>query len=95
VTVIFAVLVMVGRDLLILLRGIYIKKAKGVILQSNQLGKWTIGILALTMLVAMLRVELFVVSLFLWLSVAMLAGSLSLYVARFMQIHRLRQENCA
>jgi phosphatidylglycerophosphate synthase len=108
------VVVMVGRDLLILLGGIYIKKAKGVVLQSNQLGKWTIGVIALAMFFAIchserseeslpwLRISSSVVDAFLWLSVAMLAVSFSLYVARFVQIHRLskglqteRQENSA
>ncbi|MBI5470877.1 MAG: CDP-alcohol phosphatidyltransferase family protein [Ignavibacteriae bacterium] len=77
----FVVFVIV-RDVLILVGGIYLKQVKGVVLQSNQLGKWTIGVLALTMLFAMLRFA-FAAEVFVWLSVAMLVGSLAMYLQRF------------
>lgn len=51
------VVALIARDLLILAGGIYVKKKKGVVLQSNQLGKWTIGVLALAMFVAILNSE--------------------------------------
>ncbi len=76
------VLLLIGRDLLILAGGVYVKRAKGTVLQSNQLGKWTIGVLAITMFCAMLRQTL-AADIFLALSVAMLCGSLALYVKRF------------
>lgn len=76
---------LVGRDLLILAGGIYIKRSRGVVLQSNQLGKWTIGALALTMFAAMLRWTI-VTDIFLWLTTAMLAGSLVLYARRFIEV---------
>ena len=73
------------RDLLILAGGIYVKRSRGVVLQSNVLGKWTIGALALTMFAAMLRWTT-VTDIFLWLSVTMLAGSLVLYGQRFIEV---------
>ncbi len=76
------VLLLIGRDLLILAGGVHVKRTKGTVLQSNQLGKWTIGVLAITMFCAMLRQTL-AADIFLWLSVAMLCGSLALYVKRF------------
>lgn len=83
---------LVGRDLLILAGGIYIKRSRGVVLQSNLLGKWTIGALALTMFAAMLRWTT-VTDIFLWLCVAMLAGSLVLYARRFIEVMKSRTLN--
>ncbi len=79
------VLAMIGRDLLILAGGVYIQKNRHVVLQSNQLGKWTIGVLAVTMFAAMLRWTT-IADIFLWISVAMLAGSLVLYGQRFVEV---------
>jgi CDP-diacylglycerol--glycerol-3-phosphate 3-phosphatidyltransferase len=78
------VVAMVARDVLILAGGLYVKKKKGVVLQSNQLGKWTIGLLALTMFFAMVRWSV-AAETFLWGSAAMLAISLALYLQRFIQ----------
>lgn len=79
------VVAMIARDLLILAGGMYLKRRKSIVLQSNQLGKWTIGVLALTMFFAMLR-WMAATELFLWLSVAMLAGSFVLYTTRFIAV---------
>lgn len=79
------VLVMLARDALILAGGIYVKKRKGVVLQSNQLGKWTIGVLALAMFFAMIRWTA-AADVFLWVCVIMLAGSMVLYAKRFVEV---------
>jgi CDP-diacylglycerol--glycerol-3-phosphate 3-phosphatidyltransferase len=79
------VVVMIARDLLSLAGGIYVKKKKGVVLQSNQLGKWTIGVIALAMLFAMIQWSV-AADIFLWVNVVMLTGSLVLYVQRFVQV---------
>ena len=96
------VVAMVGRDLLILAGGIYVKKTKGVVLQSNQLGKWTIGVLALAMFAALchserseeslpwLHLSSSVVDALIWLTVTMLAWSFALYVARFIEVIKLK-----
>lgn len=78
------VVMMVARDALILAGGVYVKKKKGIVLQSNQLGKWTIGVLALAMFFAMLRWSV-AAELFLWGSLAMLVASFALYLRRFLE----------
>lgn len=83
---------MVARDLLILLGGMYIKKTKGVVLQSNQLGKWTIGVIALAMFFAMIDSNV-AADIFLWVSVAMLAGSFVLYVIRFIKVMNAKTDS--
>lgn len=75
---------MIARDGLILAGGMYLKKSKGVVQQSNQLGKWTIGVIALTMFCAMFRWSV-ATEVCILLSVAMLAGSLILYIQRFIK----------
>ncbi len=45
--------VVVVRDLLILSGGYYLSRRKSLILQSNRLGKWTAGVLALTLFAAL------------------------------------------
>jgi hypothetical protein len=55
------------------------------VLQSNVLGKWTIGVIALAMFFAMIHWES-TASAFLGLTIALLAGSLALYVQRFFQV---------
>lgn len=79
------VLVLLGRDLLILAGGLYLKKHKSVVPQSNLLGKWTIGVLALMMGCAMLEWRI-AAEIFLWMSVAMLVASLGMYGLRFVEI---------
>lgn len=76
-----------ARDVLILAGGIALKSRRGVVPPSNQAGKWTIGVLALTMLCAMLRLE-FATTLFIWLSIFMLILSLALYMRRFTEFTR-------
>lgn len=79
------VLVLLGRDVLILAGGLYLKKRKSVVPQSNLLGKWTIGVLALMMGCAMLEWSI-AADMFLWMSVAMLVASLGMYGLRFLEI---------
>lgn len=76
-----------ARDVLILAGGIVLKARRAVVPPSNQAGKWTIGVLAMTMLCAMLRLE-FATALFIWLSVGMLVFSLALYMGRFAELTR-------
>lgn len=77
--------VMILRDVLILLGGIYIKKTKGVVLQSNQVGKWTIGVLAAAMFLAMIDMPAEVISVAIIASVLMLAASFVMYLKRFIK----------
>lgn len=81
-------LAIVGRDLLILSGGIYLKQKRGVVEQSNILGKWTIGVLAVTMALAMLRIRGVWMECALWLSVVMLIASLGMYSLTFIRLVR-------
>jgi cardiolipin synthase len=76
------VLLLLARDVLILAGGVYLKRTHARVPQSNQIGKWTIGVLALTMFCAMLRWSL-AADVLLWLSVVLLVLSLALYIRRF------------
>jgi len=64
-------MVVLIRDVLILGGGIYLKQSRGMVLASNQSGKWAVGIVSLAMFLALLRVGAP------WLESAM-AGSLIL-----------------
>lgn len=79
------VLAVIGRDILILLGGLYIAKTKKVVLHSSWTGKITMGVVAVYLIIATLRVEaldMFKLIL-LWGSVAFLGFSLLLYSKRF------------
>ena len=82
-------MVVLIRDVLILSGGIYLKQSRGMVLSSNQSGKWAVGIVSLAMFLALVGVGAP------WLEVAM-AGSLILlgislfqYTQRFLGVlHR-------
>lgn len=80
------VLVLVARDVLIFLGGMYVKSKRGVILQSNETGKWAVGIVALTLFLMVLNAQSVLVEVFTWASVILLVVSFSSYVIRFMGI---------
>ena len=74
-----------GRDLLILFGGIYIRQRKGVILPSNMPGKFAVSFVALTLVLALLRYQIFVAAgqVSLWLSTGLLVVSFLIYIKRF------------
>ena len=76
------------RDVLIFIGGIYVKKAKGVVLQSNVLGKWTVGIVSLLILTVILDVSeiLWLKQGLLALSTLMLVASFVLYLKRYLEV---------
>lgn len=78
-------LAIVARDVLILAGGMYLKRKRGIVEQSNLLGKWTIGVLAATMALAMLSVRGPVMDGAIGLSVVMLIASLGMYAAAFVR----------
>lgn len=71
-----------GRDLLILLGGLYVERRAGVVLPSNWTGKWAVGALSFAILLLYLGAEGIVVHGFIGLTFAMLALSLGQYAAR-------------
>lgn len=79
------VLAVIGRDILILLGGLYIARTKKVVLHSSWAGKITMGVVALFLIIATLQVEALNTLKFilLWGSTAFLAFSLFTYCKRF------------
>ena len=82
------VIVLIGRDLLILCGGMYLKSTRGVVLPSNTVGKWTAGVIALTVFVLLLNLVPDIQWVFLGACLAGLALSFALYVARFVNVVR-------
>ena len=78
-------LIVVIRDVLIFTGGMYIKKTKGIVLQSNLIGKWSVTSVAFLILFTVLDIpEIFLVKqIFLFLSTAMLWLSFIVYLKRF------------
>jgi cardiolipin synthase len=78
-------LAVVARDVLILAGGLFLRRKRSILLQSNRLGKWTAGVLALTLCAAVADPGSSgpVVQGLLGLSMVMAAASLVSYGARF------------
>jgi CDP-diacylglycerol--glycerol-3-phosphate 3-phosphatidyltransferase len=85
-------LALVGRDLLILTGGMIVKARYGVVLSSNLLGKWTIGVVSITLFGGVLRLPSPWLEVLIAASTAMLLLSLGSYMARFVEMTRSRQE---
>jgi CDP-diacylglycerol--glycerol-3-phosphate 3-phosphatidyltransferase len=77
-----------SRDLLILLAGLWLKQSKGVVLPSNMTGKWAVGIIALTLFLALVAVPTVWVDGGIIISIGLLIASLILYGSRFMNVLR-------
>jgi cardiolipin synthase (CMP-forming) len=83
----FVILLLV-RDLLILVGGLYIKKTRGLVLPSNWAGKWAVGVIGFTLLFALIDNTMLIVQIGTWLSVAMVGVSTAMYVQRFVSVIR-------
>jgi CDP-diacylglycerol--glycerol-3-phosphate 3-phosphatidyltransferase len=77
-------LVILSRDLLILMGGIYIQQKKKIIVQSNWPGKFAVSFVTLTLALTLAQIPALnrLRSISLWSSVALMAGSLALYAQR-------------
>jgi CDP-diacylglycerol--glycerol-3-phosphate 3-phosphatidyltransferase len=82
------VIVIVSRDLIILTGGIYLKRSKGIVLPSNEAGKWAVGIIALALFLALLGVGTPWLGIAIGGSLILLALSLVLYGRRFAEVVR-------
>ncbi len=82
------VVVIVCRDLIILTGGIYLKRSKGIVLPSNEAGKWAVGIIALALFLALLGVGSPWLGIAIGGSLILLAVSLVLYGLRFAGVIR-------
>lgn len=74
------------RDLLIFSGGMHIKSKRGIVLQSNEAGKWTVGIVALTLFLMVLNAQSILIDVSLWASVILLIVSFALYIRLFMEV---------
>ncbi len=76
------------RDALIFAGGMYIKRTKGILLQSNWLGKWTAGILSILVGVTILELEVLSLmqSVLLFGTTLMLLLSFISYAKRFIAL---------
>ncbi len=81
----------VGRDILILLGGLYIKYKKMIIVQSNWPGKIAVNAIALVLLLSILRVEMLEEfrQVVIWGSVVLMTLSFAWYVQRLFIGHGL------
>jgi phosphatidylglycerophosphate synthase len=73
------------RDLLILAGGLFIKIKKGTVPPSNPTGKWTVGLVALTLCAAVLGIGTSMLVWLIWISIAGLVLSLAGYGIRFVK----------
>ena len=74
------VLVVLARDIAILLGGLYIEQKTGRLLTSNWTGKWTVGLLSLTLLLSYLEIDPTILTILSVLTTIMLAYSTILYL---------------
>ena len=84
------VVVVLGRDILIFTGGMYIKATRGVVLPSNETGKWAVGIISLTLFLMVLDLHSWVIDVLLYISVLLLALSFVLYLKRFIEVLKQR-----
>ncbi len=80
------VIALIGRDLLILAGGIYLKTARKTVLPSNMTGKWAFGLIGLTLFLFVLGIHSIVTDVLLWCTVLMLLVSFGLYIGRFLEV---------
>jgi CDP-diacylglycerol--glycerol-3-phosphate 3-phosphatidyltransferase len=80
-------IVIVGRDFLILLFGLFMTRRLKYVTSSSRLGKWTAFIIALMIVAYILRLNV-IASTLTWISIffALLSGSL--YLARFIRMFK-------
>ena len=83
----FALLVLC-RDIVIFLGGLYIRKRTGIILPSNMAGKFAVSFVALTLVLSMVHYRIFslIQMISLYISVVLLVFSFIVYVKRFMVV---------
>jgi CDP-diacylglycerol--glycerol-3-phosphate 3-phosphatidyltransferase len=76
------------RDLLIFAGGMYLKSSRGLVLPSNQAGKWAVGIVTLTLFAALVEAGSPWMAILLAASCALLLLSFVQYIGRFAAVVR-------
>lgn len=84
-------LLLVGRDILIFVGGIYLRTISGSVLPSNIAGKWTVGFVAAYLFLKLLDVEGLLTDIGLTASVLMILISFASYAFRFFEVLRLQE----
>jgi phosphatidylglycerophosphate synthase len=79
------VIALIARDALIFLGGLFVKARRGLVLASNQAGKWAIGIISLALFALVVGGQNPVATILILASTVMLAVSFGLYVRRFFE----------
>ena len=89
----FALLILI-RDFLIFLGGLYVRKRNGIVLPSNMPGKFAVSFVALTLTLAMLQYRMFdfVESISQAMSCIFLVVSFAFYIRRFQRILTVKDE---
>lgn len=85
------VVLLLARDVLILAGGMYVRTRTGEILPSNIAGKWAVGVIGFTLLLALIDNTMLIVTIGTWLSVAMVAISTVGYFQRFLSVIRTKR----
>lgn len=87
--------IVLGRDILIILAGIYIKTKYGVLFPSNQMGKWAVTVIAFTVFIILIPIEGLdtIVLVMMIASVLMLTASTISYAKRFIEAGKVVQEH--
>ncbi len=77
-------IVVLSRDAIIFVGGMYIRRQKGVVPQSNMAGKIAVNIIALALLLSIFKTPTLQVAytFMIWLSIASMAVSLAIYAKR-------------
>lgn len=83
---IWFVVALLLRDIVIFSGGMYVKSRKGILLQSNEAGKWTVGIVGLALFLMVLNAQSILVDISIFASTILLAASFGLYVKRFLEV---------
>jgi len=76
------------RDLLIFGGGLVVRARTGRVLPSNLVGKWAVGVISVTLFLAVLEVAPMLQNVLMGATLIMLAVSLALYVRRFVEVFR-------
>lgn len=84
-------LLLVGRDLLILAGGVYLRSITGAVLPSNIAGKWTVGVVAAYLFLTLLGIGGLLTDVALTGSVLLIVLSFVSYAMRFIEVLRLRE----
>ena len=80
------VIVIVVRDVMILAGGMYLKSQRGIVPQSNEVGKWAVGSISLTLFLLVIGIQSIVTDVLIAATVALLFISSLLYVRRFIEV---------